>query len=201
MSDRQRSASFLAVFALMALGAGGTALAQSGSPATPPQSGSQPSSSESASSPQSLADAARLNAQKDKPKAKKVYTADDLSNLHGSISVVGEQSKGSGSADAADSSPSGSGNTNEQYWRSRAQTIKQEIAETDRQIDSLKAEIAKQGPASFDPSSGLAQGVIIVHDRNAQVKQLEDRKASLEHQLDDLADEARKAGADPGWAR
>ena len=45
------------------------------------------------------------------------------------------------------------------------------------------------------------QSVIIIHDRNAEVKDLEDRKQGLEKQLDELADEGRKAGADSGWFR
>jgi hypothetical protein len=149
----------------------------------------------------SLADAARkASAQKDKPKAKRVYTGDDLGSIHGSISVVGDPSSGSAGRDDADSSAATSGNS-EAYWRGRARAIKDQIASTDQQIAGVKAEIAKSGAASFDPSTGLSQGVIIVHDRNAQVKQLEDRKANLQRQLDELGDDARKAGADPGWAR
>ena len=202
-----------------------TAPAQSGStpPAQPPaqtQTQSQPSSqaptqtpspaatqSDSSARPQSLADAARqANAQKDKPKAKHVYTDDNLSSIHGTISVVGDgSSRGSSrngdSGEASAGPASAAGNNSEAYWRSRARAIKDQIASTDQQIADVKAEIAKSGAASFDPSAGLAQGVIVIHDRNAQVKELEDRKRSLENQLDELADEARKAGADSGWAR
>jgi hypothetical protein len=203
-----------------------TAPAQSGSaPAAQPpaqsqtqsQPPAQPSSQSSlqamtpadaSSQPQSLADAARqANAQKDKPKAKHVYTDDNLSSIHGTISVVGDGSSrgSSGNRDSnqnsAGAAPVAAGNNSEAYWRSRARAIKDQITSTDQQIADVKAEIAKSGAASFDPSSGLAQGVIIIHDRNAEVKQLEDRKRSLENQLDELADEARKAGADSGWAR
>jgi hypothetical protein len=207
-----------AAFGQSASPAPAPAQSQSQTPAetqTPPPSkaSSQPASQPSSQSTlqtvpgekqQSLADAAReANAQKNKPKAKRVYTGDDLGDIHGNISVVGDGSAG-GSADHEDSSKgraSAQGNNGEAYWRSRARSIKDQIASTDQQIASVKAEIAKSGAASFDPSTGLSQGVIIVHDRNAQVKQLEDRKASLERQLDDLADDARKAGADSGWVR
>lgn len=194
--------------------------AQSGQPAPPPAEQPQaqaPSQSQppapgttqtvSGDQPQSLAEAARqANAQKDKPKAKHVYSGDDLSSLHGTISVVGDHpSRGSGddsnSNQESTGAASSSGNKSEAYWRDRARAIKEEIAQTDQQIADVQAEIAKQGAASFDPSSGLSQGVIIVHDRNAEVKQLEERKQGLERQLDDLADEARKAGADSGWVR
>lgn len=172
------------------------------------QTSSQPTAqTDSGNQPQSLADAARqAKAQKDKPKAKKVYTEDNLSSIHGTISVVGDGSSGDASDDGnstgvANGGAPASGNNSEAYWRSRARAIKDQIAATDQQIAGVKAEIAKSGAASFDPSAGLSQGVIVIHDRNAEVKQLEDRKSSLERQLDDLADEARKAGADSGWAR
>ncbi len=61
----------------------------------------------------------------------------------------------------------------------------------------------KKRPAErkLDPASGLSQDVIYVTDRSAQVKQLEKKKADLQKQMDDLAEEGRKAGADPGWFR
>ncbi|MGB0034567.1 MAG: hypothetical protein WBP79_03735 [Candidatus Acidiferrales bacterium] len=175
-----------------------------------PQSGSQAQQQMEVvpGAPQeSLAEAARkAKAQKAKSSKAKVMTNDDVSSLSGhGVSVVGDANSGSSeSGDTPNSAPSGaaqSGDNNERYWRGRAKQIMDQISATDRQIASVKAEIAKAGPTSFDPSTGLAQGVIIVHDRNAEVKQLEERKASLDKQLDDLADEGRKAGADSSWFR
>jgi hypothetical protein len=188
---------------------------QSAPPAQPPaqaQTQSQPSSqttaqTDSGNQPQSLADAARqAKAQQNKPKAKRVYTEDNLSSVHGTISVVGDGSSGGSAAngnstEGSNGAAPAAGNNGEAYWRARARAIKDQIASTDQQIADVKAEIAKEGPTSFDPSTGLSQGVIIIHDRNAEVKQLEDRKRSLENQLDELGDEARKAGADSGWTR
>lgn len=154
---------------------------------------------------QTLGDAARQNAQKAKPKAKHVYSDDDLSSIGGTISVVGDGSSTRGSSDSGNSSganaTTSSASKDETYWRGKANAIKAQIADIDRQIDAKKDEIAKAGPTSFDPSTGLSQGVIIIHDRNAELKDLEDRKQSLENQLDQLADEGRKAGADSGWFR
>ncbi|HUA02043.1 MAG TPA: hypothetical protein VMB02_17025 [Candidatus Aquilonibacter sp.] len=160
-----------------------------------------------ANQPQSLADAARKAHAQPKPKPKHVYTDDDLSSMGGAISVVGDSSSSGGTgggestADAQAGDSGSSDSKDEAYWRGRAQQIKDQIAEVDRQIEDKKAEIAKAGPTSFDPNTGLSQGVIIVHDRNAELKDLEDRKQSLENQLDELADEGRKAGADSGWFR
>ena len=175
---------------------------------TPPQTASQSDTTAQAGSgdqPQSLADAARTaNAQKDKPKAKHVFNDDNLSSVRGTISVVGDGSS-DGSSDG-DKSNAGQGNVSsaskdEAYWRKRAQAIKDQIADVDREIDAKKAEIAQAGPASFDPQAGLSQGVIIIHDRNAELKELQDREQRLQAQLDSLADEGRKDGADSGWFR
>ncbi|HEY4709490.1 MAG TPA: hypothetical protein VIH46_04930 [Candidatus Acidoferrales bacterium] len=211
----------LALLAIVLSGLGPALQAQAQSQSTPTaqpqipsqtQTQSQPSPQSAAQTdagnqPQSLAEAARqAKAQKDKPKATHVYTDDNLSSIHGTISVVGDGSSrgAAGNGNSAEDATAGApaaGNNSEAYWRSRARAIKDQISQTDQQIADVKAEIAKQGAASFDPSAGLSQGVIIIHDRNAEVKQLEDRKRSLENQLDELGDEARKAGADSGWAR
>jgi hypothetical protein len=193
------------------------AQAQTTSPSQSSQSqaSSQPASQSPAQSLQTvpgaksetLGGAARTNAQKAKPKAKHVYTDDDLSSVGGRISVVGDSSSSGRSGDGGDgssgaqASDASSGSQDETYWRGRANAIKNQIADVDRQIEDKKAEIAKAGATSFDPSAGLSQGVIIIHDRNAELKQLEDNKQSLEGQLDQLADEGRKAGADSGWFR
>jgi len=158
---------------------------------------------------ESLANAARkATAQKDKPKSKHVFTDSDISSVGGTISVVGDGSSGGGSADNRNSSagPHGngapsSGGKDEAYWRGRAQDIKNQMAAIDQQIAKVKEDIAKSGAVQMDPSSGAMQSVIIIHDRNAEVKDLEDRKQGLEKQLDELADEGRKAGADSGWFR
>lgn len=166
---------------------------------------------------ESLADAARrMKAQKAKAAAK-VVTDEDVSRLSGGgVSVVGDDNSGSsdsgsgessaysapGSGNGSSSGSSGQANDNgEKYWRGRAKEIMSQIAATDQQISKLKDDIAKSGPTGVDPTTGLTQNVIIIHDRNAQLKQLEDRKASLQKQLDDLADEGRRAGADSSWFR
>jgi hypothetical protein len=178
---------------------------QSSAQAPPESQPPAPGTSQTISGDQtpSLADAARkAKANQDKPKAKKVYTDDNLSSVGGTISVVGDKSSGRSNGNSYTNDPAASGSgKSEAYWRQRASAIKNEIASTDQKIADVKAEIAKQGAASFDPSAGLAQGVIVIHDRNAEVKQLEDQKQSLERQLDDLADEIRKASGDSGWAR
>jgi hypothetical protein len=172
---------------------------------------------QSAPAAESLGEIARRSrAQKTKSAAgaPKVYTDDKLSQLSGhGVSVVGDGNAGgagsSGAENAFASSGENSGGnggasggkTDEQYWRGRARTIRDQMAQCDQQISKLQDEIAQYGAVSVDPQSGVQAGIIYINDRNAQIKQIEERKAGLQGQLDALEDEGRKAGADSGWFR
>jgi hypothetical protein len=180
---------------------------------------------QSAPAGDSLAEAARqARARKAKAgatgagaKAPKVYTEDKLSQLSGhGVSVVGDgNAGGSGSSSSEESSYSdagagsgsvasaaaGAGSNGEEYWRGRARAIRDQMAQCDQEISKLQDEIAKYGAVSVDPQSGAMQSIIYVNDRNAKIKQIQDRKDGLQGQLDALEDEGRKAGADAGWFR
>jgi hypothetical protein len=163
---------------------------------------------QSAPAGDSLAEAARkAKAQKPKSAVPKVYTDDSVTQLSGhGVSVVGDssardESDGAESQPVADAGGQQAGASREQFWRGRARQIRDQMAQIDRQIDGLRAEIAKQGAVSVDPQSGLQAGVIYITDRNAQIKQLEARKDGLQKQTDALEDEGRKDGADSGWFR
>jgi hypothetical protein len=161
---------------------------------------------------QSLGDAAR-KARAEKPKAEttKVYTEDKLSGLSGhGISSVGSGSRGGGSAAHGGNSYAGAGGGNtapssgskdETYWRGRAGAIRDQMAELDREISRIQDEIKEKGAVSVDPMSGASVGVIYIEDRNRQIKQIEAQKAKLQSDLETLAEEGRKAGADSGWFR
>lgn len=170
----------------------------------------------------SLAEAARqARARKAKAaggtgaNAPKVYTEDKLSQLSGrGVSVVGDgNAGGSGVSSSEESSYSdagggsganaaaGAGSNGEEYWRGRAKAIRDQMAQCDQEISKLQDEIAKYGAVSVDPQSGAMQSIIYVNDRNAKIKQIQDRKDGLQAQLDALEDDGRKAGADAGWFR
>ena len=156
---------------------------------------------------ESLGEAARrARAQKMKSAAgaPKVYTDDKLSQLssHG-VSVVGDGNSSGGSSSgespfvSSGANPGGEtapgGKNDEQYWRGRARAIHDQMAQCDQEISKLQDEIAKYGAVSVDPQSGAMQSIIYVNDRNAKIKQIEERKAGLQGQLDALEDEGRKA--------
>ena len=169
----------------------------------PPSPGQSAIIDPPAPKPESLAEAARKAKEKKPPAAKaKVYTEDEISGLKGpGVSVVGDPAKKTprrGQPGGGDDYPGG---YNEQYWRGRAQQILESIAQTDEQIAQKKEEIKKLGSGGFDVTTGFNQNIAYINDRNGQLKQLEQHKLDLQKQLDDLAEEGRKAGAPASWFR
>lgn len=157
---------------------------------------------------ESLADAARkAKAQKATAATGKVYTEEKLAGLSGhGVSTVGSEGEGSsgsgnlnGNSGANAASPTGK--TDEQFWRGKAQAIRDQMAGLDKQIAAIQEEIKEKGAVTVDPMSGVQAGVIYIEDRNRQIKQIEDQKAKLQDQLEALAEDGRKAGADSGWFR
>jgi cell division protein FtsB len=151
----------------------------------------------------SLAEAARkAKANKPAPAKAKVYTEDDLKSMKGSgVSVVGDPPrKGQRGVQPVDSDDD-SGQNPEAYWRGRAQQFLEALAQIDEQIAQKKEEIKKFGSGGFDVTTGMKNNIAYINDRNAQLKQLEARKADLEKQFEELQDEGRKAGAPSSWFR
>lgn len=205
MNNGDRTSKTVLWVGLALLGSSTLSLAQSQSqPAqSTPSSQSQPQS-QPPQKDASTADAAK-KPQKDKPKPKRVYTEEDLSGLRGNgISVVGD-ANGPARSNALASQSSGRDATksvrDEEYWRGRASQIKEQMAAADEAIRNLQAEIKKNGAAGFDAQTGLKDNVIYVDDRNARLKELEQRRRDLDKQMDLLQEEGRKAGADSAWFR
>ncbi len=164
---------------------------------------------QSAPAAESLGEAARrARAQKAKTATAKVYSDDSVSTLSGhGVSVVGTGKAGGGSSYSGNSysggggAAQGSAGSQESYWRGRANAIRSQMAACDQKISEIQDEIAKHGAVTVDPMSGAQAGVIFVEDRNAQIQQVQKQKEGYERQLEDLAEEGRKAGADSGWFR
>jgi hypothetical protein len=175
------------------------------SPSQPPQSQPQPKDDSNTDAPKKT--------EKDKPKPKKVYTEADLSNLHGGVSVVGDSNSAasnSNSATSAAARPAGGkagagvvpmSGQDENYWRGRAKEILDEMAAIDQEIAKTKEDIKKYGADGFDAQSGLKDNIIYIDNRASKVQQLEKRKSELAKKLDQLQEDARKAGAPPEWLR
>jgi hypothetical protein len=192
----------------------------------PPTAQAQPAAPEVSVS---VAEAARKSrAGEDKPKARRVYTDEDMPSLTGPVSVVGAEKSEPASADAQKpaSEPPGSGEAksgkkDEAYWRGRYQALRMKMDAIDKKIADLQEEIKKygNGGGGTDPPKGPGvysnstctyqvgayggQGgcAMVVHDRESQLKDLEKQKADVQNQMDQLQEEARKSGVDPGWLR
>lgn len=183
---------------------------QSGAP--PASQSSQQSSSQTQSQPsqkeESAADAAK-KAEKEKAKPKKVYTEEDLAGMRGNgVSIVGEDKPaGPGGVDTSKANAKTKpgvvpmSGQDEEYWRGKARGLLDRIAATDQRIEAKKDEIKKLGSGGFDITTGMKDSIAYIHDRNAQLQELEKHKADLQKQLDELQDEGRKAGAPASWFR
>jgi multidrug efflux pump subunit AcrB len=135
---------------------------------------------------------------------KKVYTNDDLRSAPRSeVSVVGNNKAAS---KAGKSTATNNDAKNEQYWRGKAQTLRNQMAEVDRQIAQEKAANQTNGSVTTGtnspPPAPLSAYTNSAHARaGTQLQKLEDRKTALQGQWDQLEEEARKAGVPPGWLR
>jgi chromosome segregation ATPase len=151
----------------------------------------------------SLAEVARkTRAKKPAETNGKVYTEDDLSQMKRmGISVVGPEPR-KAVRRARPAEPDGDVEPNgEEYWRARAQELLDAIAEADQEIALKKDEIKRFGNGGFDATAGMKQDIARADDRQAQLKDLENHRAELEKQLEELPDEGRKAGAPAAWFR
>lgn len=198
-------------FALVAL-AWPAAFAQPQAP--PPQQTPPPTRSQSQSQPQSqtppeqkdgsVAEAARkAKAKKAASPQRKVFTDEDLSGMKkdGGVSVVGGSNTKKPERASASNSNDDYAPNSEEYWRKRSQPLLDQIAAVDQQIAQIREDIKKYGTGGIDVASGYKDGLAYVDDRNARIQSLEKKKSGLQKQLDDLAEEGRKAGAQPAWFR
>jgi hypothetical protein len=178
-----------------------TALAQA-EQTPPPQ---QPAQAQPAQD--SVADAARKAKADKAAKPKKVFTDEDVSSLKGGgLSVVGEQTSAvpaaeEGKPGAKPSAEAPKGVKDEAYWRGRAQKIHSQMADLDKQINTLQDDMKKGGNLAVDPKSGLNQNVIYFEDRSAKLKALQKQRDELQKQMDALEEEARRADVPIGWLR
>jgi hypothetical protein len=92
----------------------------------------------------------------------------------------------------------------EEYWRSRKEETDQRVDEAQSKVQQLQNEINNLTTAFYAESDGVAQRPLIESERIERIKELEQAKQDLENAREEAAnleDEARKAGALPGWVR
>ena len=138
----------------------------------------------------------------EKKKPKKVWTNDEVTDLPGKVSVVGQANQGvEYNRGAKHKSLSNEGEKQE----SQIKSYRQQIGELHNQIDAADQRIAQL--KNFKGENGSPTGGINPHKGynmvplEEQIKQLEAKKKKLQGQIDDLENEARKNGIDPGKLR
>jgi|ERR1019366_9277018 chromosome segregation ATPase len=153
----------------------------------------------------SVAEAARKAREKAKTAApaKKSYTNDTLPELRGNeISVVG--SSAAKDTAPAQTKPTGPAEVkkDEAYWRKRFADLRTKLALAERELDVAQRELnLLQTQYYADPNKALQQQ-LTRDDINAKTAKVDDKKAEmaeLTQALEDLKDELRHAGGEPGW--
>jgi DNA repair exonuclease SbcCD ATPase subunit len=173
---------------------------QKGSHASPAQQSGDP-----------VADAARKarEQQKAAPKPKKVYTDDDVkpatpaSDAGAAPAAGGAQAAPGNAPDAAANGAGGSGG-DEKAWRKRFQDLRDKIAAAEKELAILQREDDKAQLQYYnDPTKAMNEQYSRkdINDKNAKIAQKQQEIADLHKQHDDMEDELRKSGGDPGWAR
>jgi len=128
-------------------------------------------------------------------KKKKVWTNEDVGDLNGPVSVVGNSKNAKGKSTAADGTADG------QYIAStkkQLEKFQEQLNDTTKQIAALKD--FQQGKAPEPAGYPLGKGYNRV-PVDQQIASLEQKQKDLEQKISDLLDEARKKGVLPGQLR
>ena len=83
-----------------------------------------------------------------------------------------------------------------EYWQERAKPMREELAKVDQQLQQLRSGQGQAASNAINVNTD-APGV----DVRDTIQRLEQRRAELQRQMDDLQAEARRVGVPPGWVR
>ncbi len=139
---------------------------------------------------------------KEKKKPKKVWTNDEIGSVKGDVSVVGEPDFSAGDRQSSNTYQANHKKSLRQqqisYYRGQIQQLQGQIDAADKRISRLK-NFKGENTA---PSGGInpTQGYNMVPLED-QVKQLEERKRQLQAKIEDVENDARKNGIEPGDLR
>jgi hypothetical protein len=158
----------------------------------------------------SVVDAARKarEQQKTGQKPAKVYTNDDLSQLKGDVSVVGQAPAApSTAATAGEKTPAAttpeSGPQDELSWRRKFAEARRTLADDSKELDIMQREYnLKLQQFYADPNAALREQYDRKDLDDTQVK-INEKKADVEKDkqaISNLEDALRKSGGDPGWS-
>lgn len=164
----------------------------------------------------SVADAARKarEQQKTQPKPKKVFTDDDVKPAtpaekaappaaSGQTQASDQVQSGSGDQAAGDKGEKGEKDP-AAMWKQKFSEQRAKITNAEKELDVLQREEQKAEIQYYpDPQKALQEQYSRqeINDKLAKIDAKKEEIAKLKQQLDDMEDELRKSGGDPGWAR
>jgi chromosome segregation ATPase len=166
-----------------------------------------------------LAEAARKarEQKKEVPKAKKVYTNDDVASAPSEPAsapapAAAEQkeepkekpaSDANAGAESAEKAKAPAKNT-EEDWRKRFKETREKLADAEKELDILQREAQKAQVQYYsDPQKALAEQYTRqdITDKDTKIDAKKKEVEQLKQQLSDMEDELRRTGGDIGWAR
>jgi hypothetical protein len=163
--------------------------------ATPETNTATTSGSSTASSPTKVTDgSATPSTNVGTPPAKKVWTNENLRDANGNVSVVGDKRNQKYSmtpvqpADAATVA----------RIRQNLQKLQGQLDDVNKQITAYKQ--FEEGETVPDSGPEISKGYTRT-PVNQQIAKLQGKKKDLQTQIDELIDEARKKGVEPGQLR
>jgi hypothetical protein len=155
----------------------------------------QPADAPSANRSQDTpAPTARDNANTSDKKAKKVWTEDDVHKLEGAVSVVGDAKSAS---KRRSSGNTGSKSSAALYYKEQLTKLEGQLDDTDKKLTELQN---FNGDNSSDSAIHMNQGLKRTSIQD-QIKQLEDKKKQINAQMQNIFDQARRSGIEPGALR
>ena len=161
-----------------------------------------------------VADAARKakEQKKDAPKPKKVYTDEDIVTKKTDISVVGTApvqqdqatAQSNPGAKAADKEKETEDPNSEKAWRKRFADLRNKIDTAEQELAVLQREENKADVQYYpDPTKAMKEQYSRdeINKKAAKIDAKQKEVAALHQQWDDMEDQLRKSGGNPGWAR
>jgi hypothetical protein len=148
-----------------------------------------------------------------KTQAKKTLTNQDIEEIRKKQPITGientseeqtQPAEGTETKATAKDTPKPADTNTEQYWRSRKQQVDQQLQDAQSKVQQLQTEVTQLQTAFYAESDGVGQRPVIKQEWDERLKALEQAKQDLQaaqNQSDGLEDEARRAGALPGWVR
>jgi hypothetical protein len=155
----------------------------------------------------SLGDIARhLNAAKTKePKPVKVFTNDNLVGSENDVSTFGVVTKEDKSAaPAPESSAVKAQHHDEQYYRSQMSALKATLETRQRELDVLQQKLGQNQMQYYNDPNKSMQQQYSREDINKLTTAIDAKKQQVADDnkaIDDLRDQLRHEGGDPGWLR